>query len=294
MRTPVQRYAITVVVLAATALTAYGQARSGREVEFGKPPYYRTFQKNITVSRESTVHVPIRPYHGILNPAMNNPDALEYMAEKMNQYLDGAGLNTGFKGPALTNNHWPETYFGDEGLTDFGEAAHSGNRKTALYITEPSKQWKNDVERVLDTANAEHVLIINLIITELHMRSDWRGRKQVPLGTGYTLKQPWLSDLDTALGVVALSGAVYDRKGKLIRAGVEGIAAAKPQFWQNALLKTFLKGKFSEVGDVDDPYAVLHEYRRTDLPGEPPAWQIALHNLVAQLIQDEESLIVPE
>jgi hypothetical protein len=293
MHIPILRYAITFIMLAVTSLTAFGQMRSGREVTFTKPPYYKTFQKKSAPNRSNTVVVPIRPYSGIYNPSMNNTDALEYMTEKMNQYLDLAGSIRGVKVPALKHTHWPETYYGDEGLSSFQESSYSGNRKTALYITEPSKQWKEEAGQLLNEANADYVIVINLILTEVYMRSDWRGRKEVPLGTGHTLKQPWLSDLDTPLGVVALSGAVYDRNGKLIRSGVEGIAAAKPQFWQNALLKTFVKGKFSEVGDVDDPYTVLHEYKRTDLPGEPPAWQIALHNLIAQLVQDEEALILP-
>jgi hypothetical protein len=293
MHIPTLRYAMTFLVLAVTALTASGQMRSGREVEFNKPPYYKTFHKKADSNRDNTVRVPIRPYYGMYNPAMNNQDALEYMAEKMNTYLDSAEQIRVINGPVLKNNHWPETYYGDEGLSSFQEVSYAGNRKTALYITEPSKQWKNETGQLMDRAQADYVLVINLIITEVHMRSDWRGRKEIPLGTGYTFKQPWLSDLDSPLGVVALTGAVYDRNGKLVRSGVEGIAAAKPQFWQNALLKTFVKGKFSEVGDVDDPYTVLHEYKRTDLPGEPPAWQIALQNLVAQLMQDEGALILP-
>jgi hypothetical protein len=293
MHIPTLRYAMTFLILAVTALTAYGQMRSGREVEFTKPPYYKTFQKKADPNRGNTVFVPIRPYYGIHNPAMSNPEGLEYMAEKISQYLKSIDTVRIMHGPELKQTHWPETYYGDEGLNSLQESSYSGNRKTALYITEPSKQWKNVIEQDLGEENADYVLVINLILTEVYMRSDWRGRKEVPLGTGYTLKQPWLSDLDTPLGVVALGGAVYDRKGKLIRSGVEGIAAAKPQFWQNVLLKTFIKGKFLEVGDVDDPYTVLHEYKRTDLPGEPPAWQIALQNLVAQLMEDEGALILP-
>jgi hypothetical protein len=100
----------------------------------------------------------------------------------------------------------------------------------------------------------------------------------------------WLNDLESTVGVLMLSGALYRRDGRLVRAGSEGIIAGRPSFWQSVLAKTITggRGRITTIGDADDPNVVLTEHRRIDLPGEPLAWEVALDNLLRQLLQQSD------
>jgi hypothetical protein len=191
------------------------------------------------------------------------------------------------EGPTLRGGHWPSARLGDEEIVT-GEPRQAGNRRTAIAITRPSRDWTRAMQPILTQAGATSYLVISVGIADLYLRQDWRGRKSLPIGTDYVVPVPWLNDLESTVGVLTLSGALYDRDGRVLRAGSEGVLAGAPTFWQGVLAKTITggRGRISTIGDAEDPQAVLSQ-RRADLPGQPLAWEVALEHLVRQLLGRE-------
>ena len=62
-----------------------------------------------------------------------------------------------------------------------------------------------------------------------------------------------------------------------MRAGAEGIAAKDSPFWVQVL-------EAQQAMSNEALHKLLHEERREDLTGNPLKWQVALRNLVAQLL----------
>jgi len=72
----------------------------------------------------------------------------------------------------------------------------------------------------------------------------------------------------------------------LVRAGAEGILARDTPFAAQVF-------DVSKVLDDRTLERVLTKERRKDLPGDPPKWEVALGNLVAQLRGDRAALRIP-
>jgi hypothetical protein len=133
--------------------------------------------------------------------------------------------------------------------------ARQGNRRTALAVTNPSRDWKRAMQPLLEQAEADHYLVLNVSLAEVYLRQDWLGRKSLPIGTDYVVPVAWMNDLESTVAVLTLSGALYDRSGKLIRAASEGILAGEPTFWQGVLAKTITggRGRITTIGEADNP-----------------------------------------
>jgi hypothetical protein len=77
------------------------------------------------------------------------------------------------------------------------------------------------------------------------------------------------------VSVVQLTGALIRPDGKAVRIGAEGMLAHRTGLVMSAL------GAQALISDED--VERLRTSRRSDLPGQPLVWQVALRNLVAQL-----------
>lgn len=84
--------------------------------------------------------------------------------------------------------------------------------------------------------------------------------------------------------MLQVSGLLLDRHGNVLRAGAEGILSKDSPFWVQM---------FGAREGIDDEALrrLLEEERREDLPGKPLKWQVAVHNLVAQLLLREGDVI---
>jgi hypothetical protein len=109
----------------------------------------------------------------------------------------------------------------------------------------------------------------------LAKQQGWRGTKVVEMGTGRVDTLPWLTGLETPVGVLQLTGAVVDSAGRAVRIGAEGILARRTRLVVGAV------GGQELLSDEDVERA--RTLRRDDLPGRPLAWQVAMRHLVAQL-----------
>jgi hypothetical protein len=106
-------------------------------------------------------------------------------------------------------------------------------------------------------------------------QKNWRGSKEVRLGSGNSEDVPWLTSLDQPVQVLQLTGALVGADGRAVRIGAEGMLPRRT----NIVLGGFGAQELITVQDVER----LRTMRRDDLPGEPLVWQVALANLVAEL-----------
>lgn len=282
------RFTAAACLAFASAPAALSQIRSIEQRVLKEAPYYHTFARKGAVVADPVLVLPVRPYEGPgVSPLFMADNGLASIAQAVDVRLGALTWVRRVDGPKLADNHWPGVMLGDEEIVT-GEPRQAGNRRAGIAVTRPSKDWTKTFQETLTQAGAGHYIVVSVGIAELYMRQDWLGRKSLPIGTGYTVPVPWMNDLESTVGVLMLSGALYDASGRVVRAGSEGVLAGKPTFWQGVLAKTVTggRGRITTIGDADDPRVVL-EHRRTDLPNQPLAWEVALDNLLHQLLHRE-------
>jgi len=109
-------------------------------------------------------------------------------------------------------------------------------------------------------------------------------KKRVVLGTAYETDIRFLSAELEPVHVLSVAGLLVDAEGKVVRAGSEGVLSEDTPFWAQAV------GARKEL-DTDAVLQLLENERREDLPGRPVTWQVALENLIAQLLGEPSRLI---
>lgn len=186
-------------------------------------------------------------------------------------------------GPRVTFGCEEEPGFGSEGVrvgthyhaADCVDLEKGQDPHNALAITGATKTWRKQAGAVLAADSARYMLLLALRVGEQYPWSGWRG-KGLRLGTGYDVEVPWLSAVDKPVTVVQLVGTLLDRDGRPVRSGAEGLFASKPG------TLSFLLGGQEAVSDKQ-LVELLVATRRDDLPGQPPAWEVALRTLVSEL-----------
>ena len=151
-----------------------------------------------------------------------------------------------------------------------------GPQRMRLAVGRPAPAWVAWARDATREAGVGRVLVVTLEVGQyLPRQAGARGDKVVDLGTGYAARLPWLTSLETPVGVLQLTGALVDRDGRALRIGAEGILARRTRLLVSAA------GAQELLTDAD--VAQARALRRDDLPGRPYAWQVALRTLVAQL-----------
>ena len=167
----------------------------------------------------------------------------------------------------------PETF--EETIDDINPIP--GIHWTVVYYLEPGLPWKEGLQQRLLEKQVRYALYITLGVSEYFpVQINWKGSKAVYLGTGYSMPLKWLTSLDDPIEVMHFAGALLDDRGKILRAGAEGFYAKPAAFWQSVF-------GFKPVHGAEDLESAFHK-RRDDLSGRPLAWQVALRNLVIQLL----------
>ncbi len=143
---------------------------------------------------------------------------------------------------------------------------------------EPGRKWSVWLSESLAAGDASHLLLISLEVSQYWPRQvNLKGDKVVDLGSGYQVKLPWLTSIETPISVVQLVGALVDRRGRVVRIGAEGMLARRTSLMPSS------EGLQALITDED--VAQLLTMRREDLTGQPLAWQAALHQLTAHLLE---------
>ncbi|HJU89398.1 MAG TPA: hypothetical protein VJ672_08400 [Gemmatimonadaceae bacterium] len=284
----------TVLVRAAStlmvAISGAGCATAGSSYQSGvgdklieHPPYYAG--RTIAADSGRIGHFPVLYQRGSTQSPLFEPEGgrgtpMAALVAEMNAYLDSLGIST--RVAATRAGTPPDVRFGcEEGLIggeclDRGEGALGRNELLKLEVRRPSADWITAAKSAMDSAGVARALVISLEVGDYFVRQrGLAGRKEVELGTGYTVDFPWLTSLETPVTVLQLTGALIGPDGKAIRIGAEGLYARRTRLILSAL------GGQELLGDED--VEKLRTARREELAGKPLVWQVALRNLVAQL-----------
>jgi len=270
---------VLALVLAALAVSgcATMQTRTSPR-EFDGAPYYATYAEFRVPDSGAVAHLPIRA-DAAAGVGNQRSAMLVPLLDAMNGYLDEAGWSTRLDSTPRPEREAPWAYVGR--ASGLAVSAPDPSDPTAMVIqtTSPSRRWAAQLRALADRQHAGVVLVIALGPGEysLRQRGGLSLRKELQLGTGYTVPVAWLNAVDAPIHVLHLTGLLLSVDGKVLRAGAEGIIARQPNF---ALSLIHLSNPLTD-GDVASVLASLH---REDLPGQPLAWQVALQNLVRKLL----------
>jgi hypothetical protein len=272
------------LTLAASCATTGATYRSGVGDRFlEQPPYYAGAAA--AAAERPIGHMPIAYQRGAVHAPMFDPtgepgSAIAGLLAEMNTHLDGLGRTTRLAS-AHTGGTPPDVHFGcvaaaDGECDDARRVDSDGRIRMRLAVGRPSAGWVAATRDALTAGAAASTLVITLEIGQYWIQPrGWRNHKTVELGTGYTVRLPWLTSLETPVNVLQLTGALLDADGRALRIGAEGLIARRSNLLVSAA------GAQRLISDED--VAELRRSRREDLPGAPLVWQVALENLVAQL-----------
>jgi hypothetical protein len=243
------------------------------------------------VRRDSSpiAHVPVTYQRGATQPAGFDPanssgGPVNSLLIEMNRYLDSLRLSTPAVVSAGSNVVPPDVRFGcipENGVPGNecqarGDSALGRSQQMQLTVGRPSQNWVAAAGDAMAKSGTQRVLVITLEVGEYLLRQEGlAGTKVLELGTGNKARLPWLTSLETPVTVLQLTGALVDRSGKAIRIGAEGFHARRTRLAVSAI------GGQELLSDEDVKVAMTA--RRSDLPGEPLAWQVALRELVGHL-----------
>lgn len=297
-RAAAARIGIIATGLLAGCATTGATFRSGvGDAHLEHPPYYAGAR--VTAAEKPIGHLPIAYQRGatqapIFDPKGDENSAVASLLREMNAYLDSLGATTSLVhgGAVLPGGTPPDVIFGCEtdpagdcltpGAVTEGAFQRSGDDPTMrLAVGRPSTEWVAGTRAALDRAGAGRALVLAVEVAPYRItRSGWRNSKSVALGTGYTVKLPWLTSIDNPVLVLQLTGALMDADGRAVRIGAEGLLARRTGLVAG--------GAGLQALVTDEDVARLRESRRDDLPGQPLVWQVALRQLVAQLTGKQE------
>lgn len=289
------------VLVAAAAGCARSTAQAGgtvRDAFLSQPPHYASAAGALPASTEPIGVLPITFQKHSIRPVLDPPSgpgsALALLIGEMNVYLDSLArspdanllLLASAPGPNVAASpdaaQAPDVRFGcyltaDWSIFDCPPARtieNTGIRPqmpTRLTVVPASREWNEWAIGTMQNTRTGSVLVLTIDEGIYRPRQDTYLRtKSVEIGTNHTVSLPWQIPI-TAVTVLQLTGALVDREGRVVRIGAEGLYAHVPRRLENV-----------EIID-DSNVHELRTMRRSELPGQPLAWQVALRELMRQM-----------
>jgi hypothetical protein len=269
--------AAAALIMSACATTGATVGSGVGDAWFEWPPYVAG---HYAPAGARVVHLPVAFQRGASQPAQFDPPSgagseVAALLEEMNAYLGLLELTAG-AAPRLPAGTPPDVRFGCERLPDDECRDADPRMPHRLAVGRPSGTWIADAAAVLDEEGADLLLVLTLEIGNyLPRQRNLRGDKEVLLGRDHAQHVRWLTALDRPVSVLQLTGALVDRDGRAVRIAAEGLTARTT---------SVIAGGFGLHALItDDDVANVRGARRTELPGQPLTWQMALSGIVAEL-----------
>ena len=257
--------------------------RSSKYIILKEPDFYH----GKTISSQAKIGV--MPFYIRQWRTVYSSDLLAQMEElrsRLNLYLREKHLLM-LPQIKMDTHSYPIAYFGVVESIDFpGDqespqiASYDEVEKPlmAIYQETPAKEWKDSLKAYCARKKVDYVLTPFLSIGDFKVyQKDWKGNKEIVLGTNYRVPVPWLTALDEPVEVLYLGAALVNCEGKIIKVGAEGLFAKKPKFLLSVM-------SLQSAITAEDVTALL-EARREDLSGQPLIWKAALDNLLQNMMQ---------
>ncbi|SMO46305.1 hypothetical protein [Gracilimonas mengyeensis] len=253
-----------------------------------KNQFYKTYEtKNMPSSTSAIGLLPVtvRPY--LESPDFeydrNNPLLIE-LTDTLNARLQRMNITTSVNEPLLaTRKDGPGLYLGSSegehvpvGASIMRED-HEKYPPMIIYRQKPGKKWKSESSQIMADHEVDYLLKVWISFAEYPKADKGLVKKQVLLGTHHEEEIRFFSAEDKPVEVLQLSGYLVDQKGNVVRAGAEGVIHNDTPFWLQVL-------DVKELIDDKTLKRLLEKERRKDLPGDPLTLDVALENLVAQLL----------
>ncbi len=249
-----------------------------REEPVAAPPFFASYGPRVGPIAGKVGHLSV-----VIDPENRvQQGALQPLLAAVNAFLDSAGWSTPLDSAPPPDAEGPDIYVGVK--TD-GDSTRDGPPPMVVTGLAPSKRWQQGLGLIANAQRVEFVLVIRIGYSQypLRRKSGITLNKELALGTEHVIPVGWLTDIETPAEVLHLTGALLTSDGKVLRAGAEGILGARPH-WLLSLLDVTAAVSAREV------QRLVGEDRREDLPGHPLTWQVALRNLVGNLLRRPDLL----
>ncbi|MBC8180452.1 hypothetical protein H8E88_04940 [candidate division KSB1 bacterium] len=279
---------VSLVLIAAFLLSFIGCASITRNMQsttqknIDETPYFRNFNKKTMPSKAD-----VKMFPATLDQKKDwFAPSLKPLLKEINQLLDTNEWVMMIDPVEIPHKGEPVFAFGDESVFFSKDETekNKSNSSMVLIVTQPSKVWQEKWQAAID-GKADYTIMVSLGISAYRINmKNWKGSKEIQIGTGYGVDLPWLTSMDDPIPVVQLTGTLLDKNGKIIRAGAEGFFVKKTSFfksiigWQNLITKE----------DVDK---IINEHQRKDLADNPLAWKVAVQNLIANLLNRGDLIV---
>jgi len=177
---------------------------------------------------------------------------------------------------------------GDLAPPDAEEVASPADRfpPMVLHLERPAKAWREAAARLMAQQGLDYLVVVNLAVSQYPKGRRGVFAKNVLLGTGHERPVKFLTAEDKLLQVLQVAGVIVNAEGQVVRAGAEGILARDTPFLAQAF-------ELEKTLDDEGLDAALSSERRDDLPGAPLSLEVAIDNLVGQLLRDPRRVLRP-
>lgn len=250
----------------------------------GAAPYYHSYRRDRPPEGAVIAHLPVRA--DATTRFMLEERSLDPLLDAMTTLLDSAGWTRRLDSLPRPTDEGPRVYVGSlesEGAppTDSAWRAHVELPVMVVQAEEPTERWRDDLRRIAAADSVDFLVVVRVGLSEYvvtQLRPGLSAPWGVELGTEYVVDMGKSLLHAKQAQVLHFTGVLLAADGRVLRVGAEGVVAQKP----NVLLSLF--DVRSAISD-EDVRTLLADHLREDLPGRPLVWQVALQNLVAQLLR---------
>lgn len=273
------------------ALSFAGTSAAQQTYRLSKAPFYKTFDKKAKPTAGTRfVHLPfaIDKFTDEEFFFQGREKVLLPLTDVLNRYLDSLSWSSAISPDAFPAPGAPSLFVGSSESVTAPPSAEMLREEydtyppMAMHVNKPGKAWKTALGKTLIDSRADYMLVFWIGFNEYPKAKKGVFKKKVVLGTDYEPEIRFLSDELEPVEVLQISGMMIDKKGNIVRAGAEAFIYEDSPFWVLVL------GAATSIDDNTIQRSIM-EIRRDDLPGNPPAWRVALYNLVQQLTNRPKS-----
>lgn len=284
------RYLGKILFLLACLFVLAMTSSAQNSYRLNKPPFYKSFQKTQLHANTNINYLPVSIDKMTSTEFFYQGQelSLQPLGHAINQYLDSLGWQVlpGMGEFSSISKGAPNLFVGSAESEIAPPSADKLREEfdafppMVLHVNKPSREWKQQLAQQVEQNQTEYVLLLWIGFNQYPRARKGMFKKKVVLGIDYEPQIRFLSAEDKPVEVLQLSGMIINKKGEVIKAGSEAFLHEDSPFWVQVLEAGTL------IKDSD-----IAAFRREDLPGKPIAWQVALHHMLKELVNQPANVV---